>query len=248
MFFCGRRMGLCTLSKVCKTWGIVALAKTMAGVGHLKRICKDAFPVAGTVQETCWSEMFKGQGADFLRGVDFWSVKSFAWQVQHFVRPGITFAWQTQYFRQMEWKNRRTHCYEDVGFALNFPSWKEVSQNYFVFDVAHSLPTSKTGDVSQNCVVLDVVKLEHWGSLAEMVRFRRCTCKTPRKSYSIAALSMMSTFKCEQVSQNCFRMSREFAGRRGAYVFSKQTVFLTAMPSLHRVVAVLLFLWLELWC
>ena len=26
--------------------------KTMAGVGHLKRICKDAFSVAGAVQET----------------------------------------------------------------------------------------------------------------------------------------------------------------------------------------------------
>ena len=25
----------------------------MAGVGHLKRICKDAFSVAGAVQETC---------------------------------------------------------------------------------------------------------------------------------------------------------------------------------------------------
>ena len=27
--------------------------KTMAGVGHLKRICKDAFSVAGAVQKTC---------------------------------------------------------------------------------------------------------------------------------------------------------------------------------------------------
>ena len=31
--------------------------KTMAGVGHLKRICKDAFSVAGAVQETCSSEL-----------------------------------------------------------------------------------------------------------------------------------------------------------------------------------------------
>ena len=56
--------------------GFVAFPKTMAGVGHLKRICKDAFSVAGAVQETCSSELLGGPGADFLRGVAFWSIKS----------------------------------------------------------------------------------------------------------------------------------------------------------------------------
>ena len=37
----------------------------MAGVGHLKRIWKDAFRAAGAVQETCSSEMLGGQGACF---------------------------------------------------------------------------------------------------------------------------------------------------------------------------------------
>ena len=59
----------------CQKWakreGFVAFPKTMAGVGHLKRICKDAFRVAGAVQETCSSEMLGGQGADFLRWVAF---------------------------------------------------------------------------------------------------------------------------------------------------------------------------------
>ena len=45
----------------------MAFSKTMAGVGHLKKICKDACRVAGAVQETCSSEML-GPGADFLRG------------------------------------------------------------------------------------------------------------------------------------------------------------------------------------
>jgi len=44
----------------------------MAGVGHLKRICKNAFSVAGAVQE---SELFGGQGADFLRRIAFWSMR-----------------------------------------------------------------------------------------------------------------------------------------------------------------------------
>ena len=73
----GRRTGLCTLSKVRKTCdGCVAFPKTMAGVGHLKRICQDEFSVAGAVQETCLSEMPWGPGADFLRGVAFWSIRS----------------------------------------------------------------------------------------------------------------------------------------------------------------------------
>ena len=49
----------------------VAFPKTMAGVGHVKRICKDTFSVAGAVQETCSSEMLGGPGADFMRGVHF---------------------------------------------------------------------------------------------------------------------------------------------------------------------------------
>ena len=54
----------------------MACPKTMAGVGPLKRICKDAFSVAGAVQETCSSEMLGGPGADFLRGIAFWSIRS----------------------------------------------------------------------------------------------------------------------------------------------------------------------------
>ena len=51
----------------CPKWakreGFVAFPKTMAGVGHLKRICKDKFSVAGAVQETCSSELLGGPGA-----------------------------------------------------------------------------------------------------------------------------------------------------------------------------------------
>ena len=79
----------------CQKWakreGFVAFPKTMAGVEHLKRICKDVFSVAGAVQETCSSELLGGPGADFLRGVAFWSIR-----LQHFVWPGITFSWQAQ--------------------------------------------------------------------------------------------------------------------------------------------------------
>ena len=33
------------------------------------------FSVAGTIQETCSSELLGGPGADFLRGVAFWSLR-----------------------------------------------------------------------------------------------------------------------------------------------------------------------------
>ena len=46
------------------------------GVGHLKKIRKDALSVAGAKQETCSSEMLGGPSADFLRGVAFWSIRS----------------------------------------------------------------------------------------------------------------------------------------------------------------------------
>ena len=56
----------------CQKWakreGFVAFPKTMAGVGHLKRICKDGFRVAGAVQETCSSEMLGGQAGFPERG------------------------------------------------------------------------------------------------------------------------------------------------------------------------------------
>ena len=57
--------------KCSKREGFVAFPKMMAGVGHLKRIFKDAFRVAGTAHKTCSSEMLGGQGADFLRWVAF---------------------------------------------------------------------------------------------------------------------------------------------------------------------------------
>ena len=64
----------------CQKWvkreGFVAFPKMMAGVGHLKKICKDAFSVAAVLQETCSSELLGGPGADFLSGVAFWSIRS----------------------------------------------------------------------------------------------------------------------------------------------------------------------------
>ena len=164
----------------CEKWakreGFVAVSKTLASVGHVKRIWKDAFRVAGAVQETWSAEMLGDQSADFPREVAFWSIRSsgllrcFAWQVQHFVWPGLTFLWQAQYFTHMSWKNRKTHWYKAVGSALNFPLLKEVSQNCFVFDI---------------------VKFKTWGSLAEFLCFWCCQVEKLRTSRRIASFSIL---------------------------------------------------------
>ena len=39
--------------KRAKHEGFAAFRQKMAGMGHLKMICKDAFSVAGAVQKTC---------------------------------------------------------------------------------------------------------------------------------------------------------------------------------------------------
>ena len=72
----GRRKGSCTLSKVSKTWGFCSISKNDGRRGTFAEECKDAFSVAGAIQETCSSEMLGGQGADFLRGVACWSIRS----------------------------------------------------------------------------------------------------------------------------------------------------------------------------
>ena len=153
--------------KWAKREGFVAFPKMMAGLGQLKRICKDAFSVAGAEQETCY--MFirdvRGPGADFLRGVFVW--------------PGITFSWQAQYFRQVEWKNRKTHWYEAVSSALSFPFLKEVSPNCFVFDV---------------------VNFENWRRLAGLLRFWCGQLEKLKKSRRLASFLTLSSSKVEEVS------------------------------------------------
>ena len=165
-------------SPPCQKWakreGFVTCLKAMAGVGHLKRIWKDAFRVAGAVQETCSSEMLGGQGADFLRGVAFWSIRSSGLRSFCMTGAALRMTWHhffvagAIYFAQMEWKNRKTHWHEAASSALNFPFLKEVSQNCFV------------------------------------IRYWCCQLRKLRKSRRTAVFSMLSNSKIEKVPQNSF--------------------------------------------
>jgi len=111
----------------------------MAGVGHLKAIWKDAFRMAGAVQETHELDVI----GDFLRGGCILEHEIFRF-AKMILRDRCSTSydlasllWQAQYFRDMDLKNCKAHWYQAVSSALNFPLLKEVSQNCFVFDVVN---------------------------------------------------------------------------------------------------------------
>ena len=153
----GRRKGLCTLSKISKTWSFVAFPSTMAGVGHLKRICKDAFSI-----------IFRGRRSArdmFIRDVR---------------RSGRWFPWEGCILEQIVSFGRwfcvtgaalcmtRHHFF--VAGAILQRHGLEKSQNAVVRDrqLCTQLSIIK---VSQNCFVFDVANFKHGGSLAELLRF-----------------------------------------------------------------------------
>ena len=140
----------------------------------------------GAVQETCSSELFGGQGADFLREVAFWSIRfqvcwDFAWQMQHFVWPGLTFSWQAHYFRQAAWKHRKNALVRGRHLCTQLSIFEGRLTELLRFWCCQllkmrksrrivsflTLSSSKIMKVSQNCCVFDVVKFKTWGSLAE---------------------------------------------------------------------------------
>ena len=111
--------------------------KELTGSEHFWRFrCRFAWQVRG-IMHLAKSKQNMRPLSNFLKRWPEWDICR---------RSGkMFFAWQGQYFRQMEWKNRKT--------ALNFPLLKEVAQSCFVFDV---------------------INLETWRSLAEMLRFGCC--------------------------------------------------------------------------
>ena len=173
----GRRKGLCTLSKVSKMWRFVACPKTMARMGHVKRICKDAFSVACAIQETCSSELLGGPGRWFPeRGCIL------EHQIYRFAEMILRDRCSTSYDLASLFRGRRSTLDRWSGkiakrigrrpSALHstFHFWRK-SDRIVSFLM---LSTSKIEEVSQNCFVFDVVKFKNWGGLADLFRSWRC--------------------------------------------------------------------------
>ena len=148
-------------------------------MGHLKRICKDAFSVAGAVQETFSSELFGAQGADFVRG-------------------GCILEHQIFRFAEMISRDRHSTSYDLAslfrGGRVSLDRWIGVSS-------AVNFPCLK--EVSKNCFVFDVVKFKNWRSLVELLCFGCCQVQKMKRSRRIVSFLTLLSSKIEEVSQNC---------------------------------------------
>ena len=104
----------------------------MAGVGHLKRICQDAFSVAGAVQETCSSELLGGPGAE--RGCLLEP------EIFRFAEMILRDRCSTSYHLASLFRGRRStldRWTRKIAKRIGSPFLKDVSQNCFVFDVVN---------------------------------------------------------------------------------------------------------------
>ena len=138
-----RRSLLCTLSKVSKNVRVcIAVSNTMAGV-FFQRIWQDACRVAGAVQEThelvrCVrrsGQKFLDRGCIRENEIFRFSAMILRDRCSTSYDLASLFCGSRHTFRDMDWKKRKTHWYQAVSSALNFPSLKEVLQNCFAFDV-----------------------------------------------------------------------------------------------------------------
>ena len=154
------QMWSCVAGAPCQKWakreGFVVLPKNDGRRGTFD---KDAFCVAGAVQKTCSSEMLGGQGADFLRRVAFWSIRS-SGLLRWFCVTGAAL--------RMTWRH---FC---VAGAALYTDGVDKSQNALIRGRQLCTQLSILKEVSQNCLVFHVLNFKNWGCLAELRPFWRC--------------------------------------------------------------------------
>ena len=148
----GRRKGCCTLQKVSKTWGFCSSSKNDGR--------------RGTFEED--------QGADFLRWVALWSIRSWG-LLRWFCVTGAAL--------RMTW-----HHFCVAGVILQRHGLGK-SQNALARGLFWMLSVWKIEEVSQNCFGLDVASLK--GGLAELLRFWCCQGQKLGKSRRIASFSSL---------------------------------------------------------
>ena len=168
----GRRKGLCTSSKVSKTWGFCSISKNEGR--H------------GAFEEDLQRCIFRGRRSTkdmFMRDVR----RSGRW----FPERGCILEYQMCRFAKMILRDR---CSTSYDLASIF-RWTGKSQNalvrgcqlctqlstsegslaeFFCFCSILMSSISKNEEVSQNCFVSDVVMFKHSGSLAEFLCFWSC--------------------------------------------------------------------------
>ena len=163
----------------CQKWAkrqvFLACPKTKAAVGHLKRLWKEAFSMAGRSTRDMFIRDVRRSGRRFPESDCILEL-----QIFNFGKVILCDRCNTLYDLASLFRGRRSTLNRWSGkiakrigtrpSALHstFHFWKEASQNFFVFDV---------------------VNLENWGGLAELLRFRRCQVQKLRKVCRIALFS-----------------------------------------------------------
>jgi len=142
--------------------------QSVAGVGHLKRICKDAFRVAGAVQETCSPDMLGGPGADFLREVAFLEHRIF-----RFAKMILRDRCCTSYDLASLFRGRRSTLDRWKGtnakhIGKSLVRGRQLCTQLSILEGCLAellrflmLSSSKVEEVSQHCCVFDVVKFKN---------------------------------------------------------------------------------------
>ena len=140
-------------------------------------------------KKTCSWEMLGGQGADFLRGVAFWSIRSVG-LLRWFLRDRCS----TSYDLASIFRGRRSTLDRWSGkiarrigkrlsaLRLTFHFWRKSCRIALFL----MLSSSKIEEVSQNCFVLDVVKFKNCRRLVDLFRFWCCQRRKMKKPRRIA--------------------------------------------------------------
>ena len=190
----GRRKGLCTLSKVSKTWGFCSISKNDGR--------------RGTFEEDLQRCIFRGRRS--TRDIFIGAVRRSGWW---FPERGCILEHQIFRFAEMILRDSCSTSYDlaslSSGRRSTFDRWagkiaKRIGTRLLALhSTVHfwrksrrialflMLSSRKIEEVSQNCFVCDVVNFEKWGSLAALLLFWCCQLRKMRKSPRRASFSSL---------------------------------------------------------
>ena len=144
-------------------------------VWDIWRVWQDAFSVAGAVQETCSSELLGGPGADFLREVAFWSIKSLG-----FAEIILRDKWSTSYELASLFRGRRKTLETWTGIIT-----KRIGTRP---SALHS--TFHFWRTSRRIASFLMLSSLNWGSLAEFLRFGLSSSKIEEVSQNCCVFKL----------------------------------------------------------
>ena len=221
----GRCKGLCTLSKLSKTWGFCSISKSDGTRGTFEEVL-----------HKCISRGRRSTKDMFIRDVR----RSGRW----FPERGCILEHQIFRFAEMILRDRCSTSYDLAslfrGRRNTFDRWsgkiakrigrgRKLCTQLSIFEGSLAelfrlwccqlrnlrkscrlvsflmLPSSKIEEVAQTRFVFDVVNFETWRSLAELFHFWCCQVQELRKSRRLVSFLPLSSSKTEEVSQNSCR-------------------------------------------